>query len=61
MDLEEIGLFGSGLELLESPCECGIEPSGSISHGVSYATSILQHLADVESRNVNIEEDAVTG
>ena len=22
-------------ELLESPCECGIEPTGSISHGVS--------------------------
>ena len=26
--------FGSGQELLESPCECGIEPPGSISHGV---------------------------
>ena len=21
---------------MESPCECGIEPPGSISHGVSY-------------------------
>ena len=30
-----IGLIRSGYELLESPCECGIEPPGSISHGVS--------------------------
>ena len=28
------GWFGSGKELLESPCECGIEATGSISHGV---------------------------
>ena len=28
-------IFGSGQGLLESPCECGIEPPGSISHGVS--------------------------
>ena len=27
--------FGSGQELLESPCECGIVPPGSISHGGS--------------------------
>ena len=26
--------LGSDWEILESPCECGIEPSGSISHGV---------------------------
>ena len=30
---EELGLFGSGKELLESPCEYGIECPGSISHG----------------------------
>ena len=42
MDLEEIlviagklGWFGSGYELSESPCESGIEPPGSISHGVT--------------------------
>ena len=40
MDLEEIG-FNAGnwvdsvQELLESPCECDIEPPGSISHVVS--------------------------
>ena len=27
--------FGSGYGLLESPCKCGIEPPGSISHGVT--------------------------
>ena len=32
----ELDLFGSGLELLESPCLCGIEPPGSISHVVIY-------------------------
>ena len=31
----ELGWFGSGYGLLESPCECGIEPPGFISHGVS--------------------------
>ena len=47
MDLEEIGsMRGVGLirlriGLLESPWECGIEPSGSISHGVSYTISWL--------------------
>ena len=40
MDLKEIGinrreLVESGLELLESPCECGIEPPYSVNHGVS--------------------------
>ena len=29
------GIKGSGQELLKSPFECGIEPPGSISHGVS--------------------------
>ena len=29
-----MGRFGSGYGLLESICECGIEPPGSISHGV---------------------------
>ena len=33
---KELGWFGSGCGLLESPCECGIEPPGSIRHGVSY-------------------------
>ena len=31
----ELGLFGSENKLLESPCECGIETPGSISHGVT--------------------------
>ena len=42
MDLEEICInAGNRVDsaqernLLESPCECGIEPPGSLSHGVS--------------------------
>ena len=40
MDPEEIGInagnwVDSAQGLLESPCECGIEPPGPISHGVS--------------------------
>ena len=31
-----IGLIRSKQGLLKNPCECGIEPLGSISHGVSY-------------------------
>ena len=43
MELEEIGINAGNwvdsaqdMGLLESPCECGIEPPGSISHGVSW-------------------------
>ena len=41
IDLEEIGInagnwVDSAQKLLESPCECGIEPPDSISHGVRY-------------------------
>ena len=43
MDLEKIGINARNWvdssqdgRLLESPCECGIEPLGCISHGVSY-------------------------
>ena len=45
MDLEEIGTnAGNWVDLaqyglLESPCECGIETPGSISHGVSVCFS----------------------
>ena len=42
MDLKEIGInmrnwvdFAQDKDLLKSPCECGIEPPGSTSHGVS--------------------------
>ena len=42
MDLEEIGINAGNWvdsaqdrKLLESHCECGIEPPGSLSHGVS--------------------------
>ena len=42
MDLEEVGInarnwvdSAQDRDLLESPCEYGIEPPGSISHGVS--------------------------
>ena len=42
LDLEELGNHAGNWvdsaqdrDLLESPCECGIEPPGSISHGVS--------------------------
>ena len=50
MDLEEIryhcgelSWFSSGSGLLESPCECGIETPGSISHGVSWF-GVMNHL-----------------
>ena len=43
MDFEEIGIsvgnwvnVAQDRDLLEGPCECSIEPPGSISHGVSY-------------------------
>ena len=36
---EELGWFGSGLGLLESPCVCDIEPPCSISHGVIHFIS----------------------
>ena len=32
-------ISGIFVVLLESPCECGIEPPGSISHGVSRFSS----------------------
>ena len=42
MDLKEIGIkmrnwvdLAQDRDLLEGLCECGIEPPGSISHGVS--------------------------
>ena len=42
MDLEEtginyklIGLIRLRIGIIGDPCECGIEPTGSISHGVS--------------------------
>ena len=37
MDLEEIGINAGNWDdsAPETPCECGIEPPGSISHGVS--------------------------
>ena len=40
MDLEEIGINAGNWDDLAqgqglSPCECGIEPPGSINHGVS--------------------------
>ena len=38
---EDLGWFGSGKGLLENPSECGIEPLGSISHGVSINIIIL--------------------
>ena len=28
---------------MESPCECGIGPTGSISHGVSYVGETARH------------------
>ena len=33
MDLEEMGIR-LRIGIIRSPCECGIEPPGSISHGV---------------------------
>ena len=39
VSIREIGLIRLSIGLLESPCECGIEPPCSISHGVSYDLS----------------------
>ena len=43
MDLEEIGIIAGNWvdsaqdrDYWRAPCECGIEPAGFISHGVSY-------------------------
>ena len=50
MNLKEIGInvrelswFGSGQGLLESPCECSIEPAGSISHEVRVIAYLSPH------------------
>ena len=32
----ELDKLGSEQGILQSPCTCGIEPPGAISHGVSY-------------------------
>ena len=37
---KELDLFESGKGLSDSPCECCIEPLGSISRGVSYYTKL---------------------
>ena len=34
--IQGAGLVWLRVEIMESPCECGIEPLGFISHGVSY-------------------------
>ena len=36
----ELNSLATGYGLLESPCECGIEPSASISNGVSQYTKV---------------------
>ena len=38
---EELGWFNSEWEFLESPCECSIEPPGSIGNGVSYLFNLM--------------------
>ena len=35
MDLEEIGINAGNWVDSQCPCECGIEPAGSMNHGVS--------------------------
>ena len=51
MDLDEVGQVGQGL--LESPCECGIEPLGSISYGLKlilhYLTASLTEWAECQT------------
>ena len=44
MDLEEIGVNAGNWVIILSPCECGIEPPGSISHGVSNKDSYSTYL-----------------
>ena len=48
MDRKEIGIntrnwVDLAQGLLESPCECSIEPAGSISQRVSYYLSVVVH------------------
>ena len=49
MDLKEIGInAGNWVDLAQdrnywSPCECSVEPPGSISHGVSQLVSQLEY------------------
>jgi len=43
--------------LLESPCESGIEPPGSISHGVSYLGVTYTFIQDPVHRNMGITDD----
>ena len=35
VSMRVIGLILLGIGIIGEPCECGIEPTGSISHGVS--------------------------
>ena len=63
MDLEGIGInAGNWVDsaqdrnYLESPCECSIEPTGSISHGVSLI--VLIHSSNIAPRCVYIGNPA---
>ena len=54
---------------MESPCECGIEPPGSISYGISYYPYVINQYKNytliwlvgmlLVSRSGLVEEDAV--
>ena len=48
---EEMDCIGSGHELLEGPCECGIEPLGSISYRVCNHPSHTRDTTDDIRRN----------
>ena len=44
MDLKEIGIYTRNrvVSLQDRDCECGIEPLGSITQGVSWNVTVLQ-------------------
>ena len=57
MDLKEIGIntrnwVDSKIGIIRDPCEYGIEPPGSISHGVSYYYYILKISLCLAEHNV---------
>ena len=54
MDVKEIGVNTRNWvqvvqKLLGSPCECGIEPPGCISHGVSTKSAVHDFTAEMKS------------
>ena len=69
MGLKEIGMstrnwVNSAQKVLESPCECGIEPPGSINHVVSLHLHDIMHIdyinKEMEDFSVSLVLDGET-